>query len=74
MRRSIQKKYVICIKNEGYEASLERRKIYRIKPDKSAAEQDLIRVIDESGQSYLYPANFFVAVRLPGTIVRAIAA
>ena len=74
MKQTATKKYVICVKNEGYEVSLECRKIYRVKPNKSAAEEGLIRVIDESGQSYLYPENFFIAVRLPGTIVRALAA
>ena len=74
MKHQISPSYVICVKNEGYEASLERRKIYRIKPDKSAAERDMLRVVDESGESYLYPVDCFVAVKFPQTIVKALAA
>ena len=74
MKYSITKKYVICVKNEGYEASLERRKIYRIKSDKAAAEKDLIRVIDESGESYLYPTDCFIPFKFPQAIIKALAA
>ena len=74
MRNQAAKKYVICIKNEGYEASLERRKIYRIKPDKAAAEKDLIRVVDESGESYLYPIDCFIPFKFPPSIIKALAA
>ena len=52
-------KYAVCIKNKGYLASLEKKKIYRVKSDSIAEEQGLVRVIDESGEDYLYPQNFF---------------
>ena len=67
------KHYVVCVKNEGYEVSLERRKIYRVRPDKNASERDLIRIVDESGQSYLYPNSRFVAITLPQPILKALA-
>ena len=63
--RSTAKQFVVCLENEGYEVSLERRKIYRVLPDADAAKHRQIRVIDESGEDYLYPAAFFVPVELP---------
>ena len=62
--RSTTKQFVICIENEGYEVSLERRKIYQALPDPDAAKHRQIRVIDESGEDYLYPAAYFVDVTL----------
>ena len=63
-----KKAYVVCVKNEGYPASLELRKIYEVVPDASCAQQQLIRVIDESGEDYLYPAEYFVPIELPKPI------
>lgn len=57
--------FVVCVRNTGYPASLEVRKIYRILPDRSAEKHDLLRVVDESGEDYLYPAKFFMALDLP---------
>jgi hypothetical protein len=57
--------FVVCVKNEGYAASLELRKIYRTVPDTRDAEHRLIRVIDESGEGYLYPVDYFVPIELP---------
>jgi len=53
-------KFVICIKNSGYPASLEKRKIYEVLPDSEADEIKQIRVIDESGEDYLFPVDYFV--------------
>ncbi len=64
--------FVVCIKNEGYLASLEIRKIYKALPDAEAAEHRMLRVIDESGEDYLYPADDFVPLELPQTVVRAL--
>ncbi len=64
--------FVVCIKNEGYLASLEIRKIYKALPDAEAAEHRMLRVIDESGEDYLYPADYFVPLELPQTVVRAL--
>jgi len=62
--RSTQQ-YLLCIKNDDYPASLEMRKIYRALPDPVAKGRNFVRVIDESGEDYLYPADYFVAVELP---------
>ncbi|MBI4340432.1 MAG: hypothetical protein HY680_10855 [Chloroflexi bacterium] len=63
---------VICVRNDGYPASLERRKLYRIIPDAEAARHNQLRVVDESGEDYLYPEEFFVRVKLPETVERAV--
>jgi hypothetical protein len=57
--------FAICISNTGYAASLEVRKIYRVLPDKAGARHGLIRVVDEMGEDYLFPEEYFVALRLP---------
>ena len=61
------KRLVICLKNSGYEVSLERRKIYVAVPDSKAERLGQIRVIDESGEDYLYPQELFVSADLPRT-------
>ncbi len=61
MRRD---KFLLCIDNEGHEASLEIRKLYETIPDKEAQRHNQVRVIDESGEDYLYPSRFFASVRL----------
>ena len=58
-------RYVLCVKNESYEASLELRKVYRTLRDSRAAREGLLRVIDESEEDYLYPADFFVPIDVP---------
>jgi len=58
-------RFVICIKNEGYHASLEQRKIYRVLPDDAAESKGMLRVVDESGEDYLFPGDFFVPVEVP---------
>ena len=67
-----QRQLVICIDNSGYEVSLERRKIYVALPDARAEKLDQIRVIDESGEDYLYPQEYFVAVALPQSVRKAV--
>ena len=57
--------FLVCVCNEGYEASLELRKLYEKIPDKEAEKHGQVRIIDESGEDYLYPAEFFAPVRLP---------
>jgi len=68
------KKFAVCLKNDGYEVSLERRKIYQVLPDPEAAKHRQIRVIDESGDDDLYPQNFFAPIELPQPIRRAVLA
>ena len=57
--------FVVCIKNPEYPASLELHKIYRVVPDQAAAREGDVRVVDESGEDYLYPAAWFAQVQLP---------
>lgn len=61
----MKKRFVVCTRNEDYKASLEIRKIYLTVPDKEAAEHHLIRIVDESGEEYLYPEEYFVSIELP---------
>ena len=67
-------RYLICVKNEGYEASLEPRKIYQALPDPVAEKHRQLRVIDESGEDYLYPKSFFAPLNLPQPIRKAVLA
>ena len=67
-------KLVVCIKNTGYEVSLERRKIYSILPDPKAKKNKMIRVVDESGEDYLFPEEYFLSVALPPAIRQALLA
>ncbi len=57
--------FVICINNEGYEVSLERGKVYRVLEDEKSCQHDLTRVVDESGEDYLFPNEYFVPIKLP---------
>src|ERR1039457_1251039 len=70
MKREAQ--FVICVGNKGYPASLELRKIYQVIPDKAASRLHQLRVIDESGEDYLYPQDYFVSVQLPQAVERAV--
>lgn len=70
-QQNAQTQFAVCIDNEGYPASLELRKIYRVLPDKKAAKHNLMRVIDESGEDYLYPVRFFITIRLPQAVKEA---
>jgi hypothetical protein len=63
---------VICVKNDGYHVSLERRKLYVSIADPEAEKHGQLRVIDESGEDYLYPRKFFVAVELPQSVRLAV--
>ena len=65
---------VLCLRNTGYEVSLERRKIYSSVPDAGAAKHGQIRVIDESGEDYLYPVNYFATIELQLAVRRAVLA
>lgn len=65
-------RFAICIGNKGYAASLEVRKIYRLIPDRSGSKHGLVRVIDEMGEDYLYPEEFFVPIKLPQAAERMV--
>jgi hypothetical protein len=65
-------KFAVCINNADYPASLELHKIYRVIPDEDAAVAGDLRVIDESGEDYLYPAEYFVFVELPRAVEKSV--
>ena len=69
-----KKRFVLCVRNGSYKASLEPRKIYRVLDDPRAEADSMLRVIDESGEDYLFPANFFVAIEIPAKAKPAFAA
>ncbi len=64
--------FAVCVRNNGYLASLELRKLYRVLPDTVARKRGLVRIVDESGQDYLYPEEFFISVRLPQSAKQAV--
>jgi hypothetical protein len=66
--------FVVCVRNAGYEVSLELRKIYQVIPDTSAERHQLLKVIDESGEDYLYPQSFFLPIELPKALEKAVLA
>lgn len=65
-------RFVICIENSEYPASLEKRKIYEVVPDPTAVKHRQIRVIDESGEDYVYPEEYFVDANLPKDVLDAV--
>ncbi len=62
---SINWQFAICVENSEYPASLELLKVYRVIPDQEADAEGDLRVIDESGEDYLFPANYFILIDLP---------
>jgi len=64
--------FAVCINNEGNTASLERHKIYQVLPDAEALEDHELRVIDESGEDYLFPRDWFMLVELPETLKQSL--
>jgi len=67
-----ESRFVLCVRNTGYPASLELRKVYRLLRDERAAKLRQLRVVDESGEDYLYPEAFFVPIKLPQSAERAV--
>ena len=63
----MKKHFMLCVDNRSYEASLEIRKVYEVLTDRTAEKHHQIRVVDESGEDYLYPEKYFAPVRLPST-------
>ncbi len=74
MAKTQTKQLVVCIDNEGYPAALEKRKLYVMLRDAKAEQHDLVRIVDESGDDYLYPKSLFRAVALPQSVKRAVLA
>ena len=71
---SARRELVLCLSTGGYDASLEARKIYLAIPDSDAAAHDQLRVIDESGEDYLFPASLFARIRVPTALRRILLA
>ena len=69
-RRLKPRQFAVCLANAGYKASLDVRKLYGVLDDPAAETDNLIRVIDESGEDYLYPARLFQTVELPADLRR----
>jgi hypothetical protein len=72
MAKAEANQLVVCVSNEGYAASLEKRKIYVALRDPAAERHGLLRVVDESGEDYLYAKSMFRSIALPQSIKRAI--
>jgi hypothetical protein len=72
MAKANAQRFVVCVLNEGYAASLEVRKIYEVIPDPEAAKHKQLRVIDESGEDYLFPEAFFRPIDLPQDVRAAL--
>jgi hypothetical protein len=68
------KDLVVCINNKGYPAALEKRKLYVLVRDPVAEKHGLLRIVDESGEDYLYPKTFFRSVTLPQSVRKAVLA
>jgi hypothetical protein len=67
-KRGTRRRFAVCVMNEGYQASLERNKIYVVISDDEAEKEGDLRIIDESGEDYLYPADWFVALDVPKAV------
>jgi hypothetical protein len=74
MTKAQAKQLVVCIDNDGYAASLEKRKIYLALRDTEAEKHGLLRIVDESGEDYLYPKTFFRPIVLPQGVKKAVLA
>jgi hypothetical protein len=66
-------RFYLCVRNEGYAASLQVRTVYSGMSDPEAESHGMLRIVDESGEDYLFPATFFVPIEVPETAVRVFA-
>ena len=74
MSKTQAKQLVVCVENDSYPASLEKRKIYVALRDAAAEKHGLLRIVDESGEDYLYPKTFFRSIALPQSVRKAVLA
>jgi hypothetical protein len=74
MAKALARQLVVCIDNDDYPASLEKRKIYVVLRDTGAEKKGLLRIIDESGEDYLYPKALFRSIALPESVEKAVLA
>jgi hypothetical protein len=68
MKKKTPVRFVVCVENDGYPEALELRKLYRVLPDAKAAKVNFVRIIDESGEDYLYPKTLFAPVKLTSPV------
>jgi len=73
-KKEMKKQFALCIDNKGYEASLIPRKFYEVIPDEPAQQDNFVRVIDESGEDYLYHECHFIFIDLPDEVERVLVA
>jgi len=73
-RKKVERRFVMCVDNDGYPASLEVKKVYVSLGEPDAEMRGFLRVIDESGEDYLFPKRFFVAVELPKAAAKVVLA
>jgi len=71
--KAVTSRYVVCLVNRGYPASLVVRRLYPVLPDALGDKHDMIRIVDESGEDYLYPKKMFAAVALAKTVEKKLA-
>ena len=72
MTKTQAKQLVVCVENDGYAVALEKRKIYVALRDAAAEKHQMLRIVDESGEDYLYPESYFVPGPLPQDAQRAV--
>ena len=70
--QSTQSRFAVCIENKAYPDDLKVRTIYQVLPDESPAKSNYIRVVDETGEDYLYPAEYFVIIDVPLEVQKAL--
>jgi hypothetical protein len=70
--KQLKSRFAICVDNSDYPASLELHKIYRVMPDEDAKKDGDLRIIDESGEDYLYPSEYFLLIDIPRGIARSL--
>ena len=70
-KNNSKKQFAVCVKNDEYPAALELRKIYQVLQDSKSAKHQQIRVVDESGEDYLYPTDYFVLIEIPQAVESA---
>ena len=72
LRTGRERQFVVCIRNSGYKASLELRKVYETIPDEQATKRHFLRIVDESGEDYLYPEKYFLTLELDAPVRKAL--
>ncbi|MBP7961263.1 MAG: hypothetical protein KBG20_04500 [Caldilineaceae bacterium] len=72
MKPDDQPRFAVCVKNAGYQVSLDLHKIYRLVDDSTALADGDVRIIDESGEDYLYPADWFIMIDVPQQVEQSL--